>query len=158
KFSILRFLFVVLVFEAVGSAQTPTLTVDLRATGTSSGVVLDSKHVLFTGGIGGTVQMDIWAVVGGGTNGMNDEWVSWLHGSFLSSYGGLLGDLSASVVHGWDNVGAGNGTQQDLDGDTDRDVGSNDDSSPAFFFRAQRGQDTPLLPEAKVGNLIWTRV
>jgi hypothetical protein len=76
-------------------AGDPALTVDLRATSTSNGTILDPKHVVFTGGVGGTVTMDVFAIVSGYSN----QWTDYLHGSFLSSTGGLMGDLRAQLVH-----------------------------------------------------------
>jgi hypothetical protein len=75
----------------------PTLTVDLRITGTSNGTVVHNKHVLVHGGVGTTVTMDIFAVITGQTNQIADEWLGHLHGSFLSSFGGLSGDLRAAL-------------------------------------------------------------
>jgi len=42
-------------------ADQPALTVDLRAVSTTSGSIVDPKHVLFTGSVGDTITMDVWS-------------------------------------------------------------------------------------------------
>ena len=134
-----------------------SLTVELRAASTTSGTVLDDKHVLFTGGPGDSVRMNIWGVVTGQVNGTQfDDWIDHFDGSFLSSAGGLRGDLRANLFFEWFGAFGFNGTRQDLDGDGDLDVGSNDDSTFAHFFRAERGQKAPNIPVVQIGVVTWT--
>lgn len=139
-----------------GFAQStqPTLTVDLRAVSTTSGMIFDEKHVLFTGGAGDTVRMQIWGVVSGGVNGtIYDDWIDYLLGSFLSSSEGLRGNLRASSFYYWFGY---NGTRQDLDGDGDIDVGSNNDAEFNDFYYAMAGQDALNIPVVQLGDLTWT--
>jgi hypothetical protein len=138
-------------------AETPTLTVDVRAVSTSSGEVLDTKHVLINGGAGVTVSMDVFAVVSGYSHPEELNFTDFLHGSFLSSFGGMQGNLRARITPDYGDFIAGEGFQVDLDGDGDLDVGSNDDTSLTGFFRAYHRKDAPYIPEARVGTLTWTR-
>jgi hypothetical protein len=134
-----------------------TLTVDLRAVSTTSGSIISEKEVMFTGGAGDTITMDVIATISGMSNSEpTDDFIAYLIGSFLSSEGGLHGDLRARRVSGYGATLSGDGLQQDLDGDSDLDVGSNDDTTPAFFFRAVRSDLAPLSFQARVGSLTWT--
>jgi hypothetical protein len=102
--------------------------------------------------------MDVFAIVSGYSNQWNfDDFTDYLHGSFLSSTGGLMGDLRAQLVHDYAAFIASNGLRQDLDGDGDLDVGSNNDPSLANFFRAYIDEEAPRIPEAKIATLTWTR-
>jgi hypothetical protein len=101
--------------------------------------------------------MEIWGVVTGGVNGtIFDDWISYFDGSFLSDTGGLHGDLRANLRVEWFGTFGYNGTRQDLDGDGDLDVGSNDNSTFDDFFRAEMGQEAPNVPEVQIGVLTWT--
>src|SRR5687768_16955524 len=72
-----------------------TLTVDLRAVSTTNGTVVSPKEVLFTGGVGDTVTMNVFMVISGMIDPDTDnDYLDFLHGSFLSSFGGLQGNLS----------------------------------------------------------------
>ena len=134
-----------------------TLTVDLRATSTTSGTVLDPKHVLFTGGVGDTVTMDVYMVITGMVDTDTDnDFLDYLHGSFLSSSGGLRGDLEARLVGFYSDFISSDGLMQDLDGDADLDIGSNDDSSIANFFRSYKWREAPRVSTAKIATLKWT--
>jgi hypothetical protein len=138
-------------------ADERALTVDLRATSTSSGTILDPKHVLFTGGPGDTVTMDVYSVITGAVDSDPDnDWLDYLHGSFLTSFGGLRGDLKADLVMFYADFIAFDGLRQDLDGDGDLDVGSNNEASIANYFRAYRWRNAPREAVAKIATLTWT--
>jgi hypothetical protein len=135
------------------------LTVDLRAVSTTAGVIINAKEVLFTGGIGDKVVMDIYGKVTGSNSNPDDDWIGWVHGSFLTSFGGPQGDLRTTLVggrEGWNGVFASLGLIQDLDGDGDLDVGSNFPENAANYFRTDRREETPYVPETKFGTLTWT--
>src|SRR6185436_7324378 len=95
-----------------------------------SAVVDNSKEVTFTSG-NGTVVIAAFARVSG-TNGINDEQIQMAHGS-LSSVGALLGNLSGSVVAPFNGSLFQNGSVQDIDGDTDLDIGSTGTTSVGKF-------------------------
>jgi hypothetical protein len=135
-----------------------TLTVDLRAVSTSNGIIVNQKDVLFTGGVGDTVTMDVFATLSGMINDEPlDDFIVYLHGSFLSSTNGLAGDLRAQLTPDFIWLLSSNGLRQDLDGDGDLDVGSNNADLPANFFRANVSDDAPPLAHAKIATLTWTR-
>jgi len=146
---------------AVASAaptDEPALTVDLRATSTTSGTVLDPKHVVFTGGVGDSVTMDLYYVITGYSNSDPfDDYFGWLHGSLLSSNGGLRGDLTAHVAFEYQDTFGFSGFRQDLDGDGDLDVGSNNNATLSNFLRAYVGESAPSQPEDKFATVTWVR-
>jgi hypothetical protein len=134
------------------------LTVDLRAVSTTNGTVVDAKTVLFDGPVGGTVTMDVYMVITGMSDPDPDnDFLDYLHGSFLSSFGGLRGDLKAQLVFpDYGDFISSNGFIQDLDGDADLDVGSNDDSTIVNFFRSYKWREAPRMAVAKIATLKWT--
>jgi hypothetical protein len=116
-----------------------SLPIELRAVNTSSGTVLDPKHVLFTGGVGDTVTMNIMALITGHNETSEGDGIIAIESSFLSSYGGVLGDLSArrALLFNWS--------------------GSNDDSDSSRFFIAVSRNFFPVYGSAvPVGTLTWT--
>lgn len=136
-----------------------TLTIDLRATGTSSGVIIDSKNVYFTGVAGGTVSFDLYAIVTGNNTFNLDEWLLSCSGSFLTT-GNLHGELLATRDPLFNGNGGSDGMQQDLDSDGDLDVGSNNDASSTNFYSTRWRIDPPLPlpggPDILFGTLTWT--
>jgi hypothetical protein len=109
---------------AISASQADaSLIIDLRATGVSSdGQVSSSKNVTAPA-IGDVVTIGVFAQVSG-TNGVNDETISIVGGSFTSGAGGLLGNLSNVVISPFTQSGYTNGSQTDFDSDGDLDVGS----------------------------------
>jgi len=136
----------------------PALTIDLRAISTSSGTVVDSKHVEFTGAIGDTVTMEVYFIISGMMNSNPfDDRLGYCWGSFLSSNGGLRGDLTAQLDPDYVGFLAFNGVIQDLDGDGDLDVGSNSTTSGNSYFRAAPREETAFVPQDLIATLTWTR-
>src|SRR4029079_15255080 len=86
----------------------------------------------------------------------HDDLLDYLHGSFLSSSGPPSGDLRAHLETNYGDFIASNGLRQDLDGDGDLDVGSNNPDSSTNFFRAYSGQFAPQIPVDKIATLTWT--
>ena len=68
------------------------------------------------------VGIDVYAVVSG-SNAVNDEAFRSIFGSFRSTSGGWLGDLSASLVAPFNGTTSQAGSQVDVDGDGDFDIG-----------------------------------
>ena len=150
----LIYLCVALSLFANGAARA-SLTVELRAVSTTSGTVIDAKHVLFTGGPGDTVTMEVWGIISD-NDGIDNEGLGFLQCSMLSSAGGLTGNLAAERSPDFRGALGGDGFIQDLDGDGDLDVGSNNEASMAGFFRAFRSQFAPYVAANYVGRLTWT--
>jgi hypothetical protein len=131
------------------------LNIDFRATGIEGQGVRVNQKTVQALTAGSVVRFDIFAVVTG-TNGTNadDKFIS-VSGSLRSTNigtpGNILGDLVRSVIDpntgqilsaGFDGVGFSVGTQQDLDGDGDLDVGSNNDSEDNHFWAAHHALGT----------------
>src|SRR4051812_37852957 len=96
----------------------------MRLTGGGQNVTVD--HV------GQVVSFDVFVTVTGkDANGANDA-LQIVTGSLLSSNisgGSALGNILVHPVTPFNASGSANGTQGDLDGDTDLDIGNNDLSS-----------------------------
>ena len=122
-------------FESLESRQLLSCVIDVRLTNGGG------KSVQVTN-VGQVVQMQVWAVItGSDTNPANDGFQS-TAGSFLSSHtssGSVRGNLSASNAFPFDSSGAQPGARQDLNGDGDKDVGSNDTNSFANTFNTRDG-------------------
>jgi hypothetical protein len=101
------------------------LTIDLRAT-TLNGQPLpagSTENTVFVAAAGDQVGISIFAVISG-TNALNDEGFMAAHGSFHSTTGGLLGDLTDStIVAPFDATGTQSGSSIDFDSDGDLDLG-----------------------------------
>src|SRR5688572_8241221 len=136
-----------------GAAQhvDASLIIDVRATGVNGaplGAGSTAKDV--TAGRGDTVTFAIFAVLTG-TNGANDETVASAHGALISTPGNLLGNLSANVVAPFNGNGSQNGLVQDLDSDTDLDVGSgpNGGVNTHFFLARSNTQENGTITSAQ---------
>ena len=139
------------------SSSAASLTIDVRATSTTSGTVIDAKNVLFTGSPGDTVGMNVHAVITDGNGNPNDDGLLSVVGSFLGAPGGLLGDLRAQRTPMFSAGGSSNGLPQDLDADGDLDVGSNNDASSSNFFSARAsGPEPPPGTALIIATLTWT--
>lgn len=116
-------------FESLEDRQLLSLTIDLRLAGGGKTANITSVDQVIT--------MEVWAVASG-SNGVADEGLFGVMGSFVSSNGGAAnGNLSATRLAPFNSSGSSNGQAVDLDGDGDLDVGSTDSSSPDGFFVAR---------------------
>ena len=115
----------VMVSSAMGS-----LTLDLQLPGGGTVIqVVDPSAPL-------TVSLELWATVTGADGITTNDGLWKFYTSIRSSNGGLmLGNMSKTGKSGWFagtafslGLGATIGTQKDLDGDGDMDIGSNDDA------------------------------
>ena len=110
------------------------------------------KHVQSISGPGDVVTLGVFARVSG-TNGVNDEFITSAMGNMVSS-GSLLGNLSGGVVVPFNQSGFQNGSNVDLDGDTDLDVGAPIGSAGTAalgYINARGGaspNQTPVAPTA----------
>jgi hypothetical protein len=102
--------------------------------------------------------MEVWALVSGSNGSTTDEGLQIADGSFLStnaSGGATNGTLKTGLVSPFNASGSTLGSQTDLDGDGDLDVGSNDDSSATGFFFT-RSSTLKTGTQFKIGNLSFT--
>ena len=124
------------------------------------------KHVQSISGPGDVVTLAVFARVTG-TNGVNDEFITSAAGQMVSS-GSLLGNLNGSVVAPFNQSGFQNGSNVDLDGDTDLDVGAplgSTGTAALGYFQARGGASptpTPTTPvdantgEVQIGQFTFT--
>jgi len=128
---------------AFGAAQqaNASLIIDLRATQLNGGALpAGSTAKSVTVAPGDTVTMQIWAKISG-ADAVNNEKIQSAAGDITSSNGGLLGNLSAApfpgqmvdtdgdgepdtLVRNFADLGSQAGKVQNLDADTDLDVGT----------------------------------
>ncbi|CAN5458738.1 hypothetical protein BH09PLA1_BH09PLA1_08570 [soil metagenome] len=156
-------------FANVGNAA---LNIDIRCTSvTGSGIRLNNKEVIGVQ-VGSVVNFDIFAVVVGTNAATSDDKLISVGGSWKSTTGGMLGNVSAGLVQsvfdsdgelvtaGFDVPASSVGQQIDLDGDGDLDVGSNTESRAANFWAARyalaptgapAGSTNPLSGGRRIG-------
>ncbi|HEV8607253.1 MAG TPA: calcium-binding protein [Tepidisphaeraceae bacterium] len=141
--------------EMLEDRQLLSATIELR---TPSG----GKNVTVTG-VGQVINLDVWAVVRGADDDATNDAFQSAHGSFLSSDvsgGTAAGTLSATVLSPFDATASQNGTQADLDGDGDLDVGSNNDAQPTGYFIARagglQGGTNPAPAQFRIGTVSFT--
>ena len=138
----------------LGTAQQSdaSMIVDIRATHVNGLAIAGgpSKEVAVAGP-GDTVTLALFARVSG-TNGSNtDEFITSAQGNIVSS-GNLLGNLSGSVVAPFNNTGHQNGSNVDLDGDTDLDIGAplGSTGTAALGYFGARGGASPTPTPANI--------
>jgi hypothetical protein len=125
--------------EPLEKRQLMSLTIEVRNTdGTSTANVSTVGQVL---------TLDVLAVVSSSSNDPTGDGLEDLTGSLVSTASGsasVAGNLAAVNLSPFRSNGAQPGTQQDLNGDGNLDLGSNDpvDTSDYFFARAQPAQDS----------------
>jgi len=141
--------------ERLEDRQLLSATIDLRTTSGGKTVNITS--------VGQVVNLDVWAIVTGSDSTATNDAFQWAHGSFLSSDvsgGAAGGTLAASVASPFDATASSNGTQKDLDGDGDLDVGSNDNTQPNGFFVARagglQGGSDPAPAKFLIGTVSFT--
>ena len=145
------------------SSADGSLVIDLRATELNGAPLSgpNSPKVVSAVSVGDVVTFKLFAVMSG-TNGVNDEQVQGVYGSILSA-GPLLGPLSAQLTPPFNGLNSQNGLVQDLDGDTDLDVGSGPNGGVAthfFFARANVAQGGTAVDanseEIEIGTATFT--
>jgi len=110
-----------------GAAQhaDASLIVDVRATALNGNpLTAGNTAKSVTVATGDVVTLKLFAQISG-TNGVNDEGIQSAQGNMVSS-GALLGTMTSLGATGpnFNQSGTQNGSQQDLDGDTDLDIGA----------------------------------
>jgi len=118
--------------EGLEERQMLTLTVDVRAADGSKSIELSN--------IGQVVNLQVWAEITDPQNQPTEDGLQDLAGSFLGTNvgpGPVAGNLAATLVSPFNYIASQNGTVQDLNGDGNLDVGSNNNSSVTNFFYAR---------------------
>ena len=119
--------------ETLENRQLMSLTVDLRLPGGGKSATVTS--------VGQKISLEVWATVKGANSSTTDDGFQMQHGSLLSSNvngGAANGTLSVALISPFNGLGSDVGRQQDLDGDGDLDVGTNDNvmSTDHYVTRA----------------------
>jgi hypothetical protein len=121
-------------FEPLENRQLLSCVIDIRGVGGVKSATAAS--------VGQVIPLQIWAVItGNDASGANDG-IDSVTGSFLStmtSDASVQGNLAAAPLAPFQANGTQFGRQQDLNGDGNIDVGSNDGSKITGFFNARAG-------------------
>jgi len=120
-------------------------TVEAFAASNAGDIIAPGGKSVAVAAVGDTITFRVFAQVTGANASVADDGLILMAGSFKSSTGGMLGNLSATrqantgstAGLGFTGTGGNNGTIIDLDADTDSDVGSNDPTSSDGFFNAR---------------------
>jgi hypothetical protein len=115
-----------------------SLVVDVRlAGGGTNGVI--SK-------VGQVINLEVWATATGSNGNSADDGLQDIYGTFYSKNvngGSALGNITATAVAPFNGSGSGGGTVQDVDGDSDVDLGElNPAVSTGFFLARANGMIT----------------
>jgi hypothetical protein len=148
----------------LGLAARAALVIDVRATSANGGAVLHNPKLVLVQNAtpGAVITFDVFGVVTDNNNAVSfDQGILSFEGSFLSTNvgnGSVRGDLLARRAATFLGTGGSNGFVQDLDADTDLDVGSNNNASSVNFFRARSTSAPAHVPgvEALVGTVTMT--
>jgi Bacterial Ig domain len=120
-------------FESLEERQLLSLTVDVRAAD-------DVSKSATVAAVGETLNLDVWATITGKNANPAQDALQDVFGSFLSTgvtTGDVAGNLVATNAAPFGSTGAQPGVSQDLNGDGNKDVGSNDTTSSSaggYFF------------------------
>lgn len=101
---------------------------------------ITSPNAIYNPQVGTVYDISIWGVVHGSDSTGTNDTLGLVFGSWLSSnirMGAVLGNIAVPTMEPYfNNTDASGGTQQDLDGDGDLDVGSNNPGSADGYFAA----------------------
>lgn len=141
------------------SAQAAVLTYDLRIaeSGNSAGVTRTGAKSITVTAVGDVVAFEVYGLLDSATAAADG--ISSAGGSVRSAAGGLLGSLSTVAVQStFNGIGNSSGTAQDLDADTDIDVGgTTTNSNPAYVkFVTGNGANPVAGSELLLGTLSFT--
>ena len=110
--------------------------------------------------LGDVVTLDLFAIIVDGNGNSADDSLKSGNGSFLSSPGGLLGDLlGLPTIAPFNSSGSQRGIQHDLDLDGDYDIGRLNDAQPGFdLYSFRSGNWESNMPDGGflVGQVSFT--
>ena len=152
------------VTATIPASSNAGLIIDVRAVGSTGGVVVHNSKLIdvYTASPGATVTCNVFAVVTGQDADTSNDGILSFAGSFLTTdvmgNGAYHGNLVARRAATMMGTGGSNGFVQDLDGDGDLDVGSNNNSSANSFFsaRSSTAPDPVFGHETLVATLTLT--
>jgi hypothetical protein len=145
--------------EALEERQLLTLTIDVRSPSGGKSAQVTS--------IGQVVNLQVWADITDPQTLPSEDGLQDVDGSFLSTNigsGPVAGNLAATLVSPFNSAGSQNGTSQDLNGDGNLDVGSNNNSTVLNFFLSRsmnletsaNGTIVGNALEFEIGTLTYT--
>jgi hypothetical protein len=142
------------VCESLEERQMMTLTVEVRSSGGGTSATVTS--------VGQVINLEVLALVTDAQNMPSEDGLEDVGGSFISNASdghAVAGNLAAANIAPFEGLGLSPGKQQDLNGDGNIDVGTDDpinDSEDLFYARATRGSAlTSTDPSATiVGNAL----
>jgi len=147
---------------ASSSSDASTIVFDSVATSTNdpAGTVsADGKTVTLTTP-GSTVSFNVFAVIHNGDANQGNDGVIAVLGSIISGNGGLKGNITAANVAPFaNNAFSSPGTQTDVHGDGDLDIGADPAwktptaDSPDVFFHAGSSDGSPVFGTGTAGDL-----
>jgi hypothetical protein len=121
--------------EPLENRQLMSLTVEVETTGGASSATVTA--------VGQVLNLQLVAVVSGTETAATHDGLDSVAGSIISNETSVTdsvgGDLDATLNYEYTANGASDGTQQDLNGQGNLDVGSNDTSQIAGYFNARYG-------------------
>ncbi|MEA2710042.1 MAG: hypothetical protein QOF78_2643, partial [Phycisphaerales bacterium] len=125
-----------IVLPSLAFAATPSITLDLRVHGSGAKEIDVSS-------IGESIVLDLFARCDGMDADATNDTLTILGGCFQSASGGLGVDLlGLQPAAPFNGLGSSTGIAQDLDGDGDLDVGSNNPALSTGFYMVR----TPTAP------------
>ena len=136
--------------ETLENRKLMSVTLDLRLPGGGKSATVTS--------VGQKIGLEVWATVKGANTSTTDDGFQKAHGSLLSTNvngGAANGTLAVTLASPFNGGGATPGSQRDLDGDGDLDVGSNDNSTDLGFFQARADAVRPGT-SFKIGTAVFT--
>ncbi len=114
--------------EPLESRQLFSLVIDVEAAGGVKSATVDT--------VGQTLNLQVWATVTGNDATGSDDGIQSAAGSFLShmtASNSVKGNFATQISSPFDAFGSADGTQQDLNGDGNIDVGSNGTDIEGYF-------------------------
>jgi len=106
---------------AASPAHASIITFDVEAVSSTGSATVANTGLVQNAHTGDTVTFNLYAVLHGAQ--ANDGIIQ-VVANLKSGNGGILGDLNATVANAFKGTGFANGVQTDSDGDTDKDIGS----------------------------------
>jgi len=136
--------------ESLENRQLMSLTIDLRIPGGGKSATVSS--------VGQKINLEVWATVKGANSSTSDDGFQMQHGSLLSTNvngGAVNGTFAVSLISPFNALPSATGDQVDLDGDGDKDVGSNDNAVGGGHY-ITRAASMQVGNSFKIGTAVFT--